>query len=153
MKIAFDENVPRGMVRVFQALAGDEEALKAVIVSARDYRPDQERGDEHWVKRFAQDGGGFIISGDVHMRSRRHELAALVELGLVTYFFEGRWSTANFFTKSAMLLHWWPILAEHMLTASRGTCWEIPYQWTWKDLTDVSADPSQIEKSIRNKRK
>lgn len=139
------------MVTVFRSLASDGGVLNCEIVSAKEYRPIDERGDEHWVRRFAKDGGQIVISGDTKMRARVHELAALIEAGLVTYFFERKWSDVSFFTKSAMLLHWWEPVRKHMDTAARATCWEIPYQWTWKDLVDVSVDPSQIAKARENK--
>lgn len=99
------------------------------------------------MTRFAQDGGQVVISGDTRLRSRPHELAAIVECGLIAYCFERRWSDKNFFTKSAMLLHWWPKIREHMKSAPKGTCWEIPFQWNWKDLIDVTADPAKISKT------
>lgn len=132
------------MVTVFQALAKGGGVLKAEIVTAADYRPKHERGDEHWVRRFASDGGRVVISGDTKMHGRIHELAALVEAGMVTYFFERRWSDMNFYSKSAMLLHWWPNVAKHMENAASGTCWEAPCQWTWKDLADVTIDPKKL---------
>ncbi|HSC17364.1 MAG TPA: hypothetical protein VLC74_00470 [Rhizomicrobium sp.] len=144
MKIAFDENMPPVMASVFQTLAKESGILKAEIVLASSYRPIHERGDEHWARRFAADGGDVVVSGDTRMRSRLHELAALVECGLITYFFERRWSDVNFFTKSAMLLHSWTPVRKHMDTAPKGTCWEIPYSWTWKELENVSADPKAI---------
>jgi PIN like domain len=144
LKIALDENIPHLMVIVFQTLAKEGSVLNGQIVSARDYRPFSEQGDEHWIRRFAADGGQVVISGDTRMRSRIHELAALVECGLITYFFERRWSAVNFYTKSAMLLHWWQAIRAHMDMAAKGTCWEIPHQWQWKDLVDVSIDPKKI---------
>ena len=95
------------MVRFFKP-ALEKRFIDIDLVLAKDYRPDGEKGDEHWVKRFANDGGQVIISGDTRLHSRLHEVAALVEAAMITYCFERAWSTGNFFTKSAMLLHWWP---------------------------------------------
>jgi hypothetical protein len=147
LKIAFDENIPPIMAMIFQSLAKAEGVLEAEIAIAKDYRPAGELGDENWTRRFAADGGSVVISGDTKMRSRIHELAALTETGLITYFFERQWSTAHFFTKSAMLLHWWKPVRAHIDTAAKGTCWEIPYQWTWKDLVNVSANAKEISQS------
>ena len=144
MKIAFDENIPQLMVRVFQTLANDGHVLGVEIFSARAYRPDYEKGDDNWIKRFASSGGQIIISGDVHMRSRIHERAALAQAKVITYFFDGRWSKFGLFTKSAMLLQWWPFLAEHMKAAQPATCWEIPAVWNITELRDVSTDPAKI---------
>lgn len=133
------------MATVFQTLAQGGGVLNAQIVLASDYKPRDERGDEHWTRRFATDGGRVIISGDTKMRSRLHELAALVESGLVTYMFQRQWSDKSFFTKSAMLLHWWVPVRAHIDSAPQGTCWEIPFQWAWRDLENVSADPKAIK--------
>lgn len=147
MKISFDENIPPLMAKVFQTLAQEKGVLNAQICIAKDYRPAEERGDEHWVRRFAADYGNVVISGDTRLRSNVHERAALAECGLITYCFERRWSDVRFFTKSAMLLHWWPMIRDHMDTAAKGTCWEIPFVWTWKDIVNVSADPKAISQA------
>ncbi len=144
MKVAFDENIPELMVRVFQTLTNEGHVLGVEIFSARAYRPDDEKGDDNWIKRFALSGGQIIISGDVHMRSRLHERAALAQAKVVTYFFDGRWGKFNLFTKSAMLLQWWPFLAEHMKSAQPATCWEIPAVWNTTELRNVSTDPAKL---------
>ena len=74
MKIAFDENVPIAMVRVFQTFASERQLRKLSgsfeIKSAADYTPrpgDPDyvpRSDVPWLKRFAADGGKVIISGN-----------------------------------------------------------------------------------------
>ena len=146
MKVAFDENLPPVMVKVFQTLATQSHILTAEVVTASNYRPHGERGDEHWVKRFAVDGGRVIVTGDTKMRIRDHERAALVESGLITYCFERQWSDVNFFTKSAMLLHWWTRIRIHMDTAAPGSFWIIPFVWGSKDLEDATVDPREIKK-------
>lgn len=141
------------MVRVFQTLAQHGDALSAEIVTAKNYKPASERGDENWVVRFANDGGQIVLSGDVHLRSRVHERAALAQVGLIAYCFEPKWGQLGFFSKSAMVLHWWPKIRSHMGTANQGTCWEIPFTWNHTDLKDVSALPSQIASTKQPKLK
>jgi tryptophan synthase alpha subunit len=151
VKIAFDENIPIVMVRVFETLAREKIIPEIEVFSAAAYRPVEERGDENWVKRFASAGGKVVISGDVQMRSRLHERAALAQAGVVTYFFEGPWSRFNPFSKSAMLIQWWPYLVEHMKTGAAGSCWEIPVSWNVKELKNVSTNPAQISKEKKPK--
>jgi hypothetical protein len=152
VKIAFDENIPAAMTRIFVALSQTSEVLTAEIVSVSDYRPITERGDENWLRRFAADGGQIIISGDTRMRARPHELLALSQSGLISYFFERKWSGRNFFTKAAMLMHWWPEVRKQMDTAEKGSCWEIPFPWTYRSLETVTVKPDALIKVRRAKR-
>jgi hypothetical protein len=147
VRVALDENIPEMMVRVFETLAHEKHILNAEIISARAYRPNLEKGDDNWVRRFAAAGGDVVISGDVRMRSSLHERAALAEAGVITYCFTERWSQFDNFVKSALLLKWWPAVATHMQTARRGSCWEIPMSWNIVGLKDVSADPTKLSKT------
>jgi hypothetical protein len=162
LKIAFDENVPLGMVRVFQALAGERKLRRQIgstieFVSANNYAPrptdrDFIRGsDVPWLARFAADGGKIVISGDVRMRSEPFERAALVQHGFVTIFFETVWSEWNFFRKSALLLHWWPQVAKKIEIANPGEFYCIPSARTDEDLRRIESAGAIIEKQPSNR--
>lgn len=147
MKIAFDENISPLLLKTFQSLASAGQILGHEFVSAKDYRPLHEKGDENWIERFAKDGGGVIISGDVRIRSLPVERAALAQAGLITFFFESRWGQADGWTKSSMLMNWWPRIAEQVAASKPGDCWEIPFQWNHKAMRNVSAFPDEIMKN------
>ncbi len=140
MKVAFDEHVPPGIVKVFKTLAEEGDIVRIEFVSARDYRLPKDKGDPPWLERFAKDGGSVVISGDRKMRSRPHERAALAEAGLITFFFRPVWSERTMFVKSAMLLNWWPRINEYIWQSSPSQCWEIPFQWNWTNLRDVTGE-------------
>lgn len=139
MKIAFDENVPICMVRVFQTFAKERQLRKLVgdfeIQSAADYTPNPgdpdyaKKNDVPWIKRFSAAGGRVIISGNTEMKNVPHERLALVQEGMVVIFFESKWNNWKFFRKCALLLHWWPVVAKKLKTAKRGTFWHIPLTW------------------------
>jgi len=90
------------MVRVFKILAGERQlkwlTAGLTVESAKDYTPQKDdpdykkKNDEPWIKRFAQAGGKVIISGNTAMKKQPHERLALIETGMVTIFFEGKWS-------------------------------------------------------------
>ncbi|WP_341705079.1 hypothetical protein [Ferrovibrio sp.] len=136
MKVAFDENIPKQMVDVFKTLASSG-ILIHTVVFAKDYRPDGEVGDAGWIPRFAADHGKVIISGDLSILDNAHERLALSEAGLTSFFFASRWGQANGFTKCAMLLQWWPKLCEYM-TDNTAQCWQIPFQWNWTELKNIT---------------
>ncbi|MEA2951836.1 MAG: hypothetical protein QOJ96_1356 [Alphaproteobacteria bacterium] len=127
LKIAFDENVPLALVRVFQTFAKERQLKKQfgehVIESAADYTPKrgdddyQKNNDAPWIRRFAKAGGKVIISGNTEMKNVPHERLALVQEGMIVIFFEGRWSQWRFFSKCALLLHWWPVIEKKLKTA------------------------------------
>lgn len=140
MKIAFDENIPIAMVRVFQTFANERQLKKLIgdfeIKSAADYTPKPgdldyiPKSDVPWLKRFATDGGKVVISGDTDMKYEPHERLALIELKFIVIFFESQWSKWKFFRKCALLLHWWPVVATKIKRASPGTAfWHIPSTW------------------------
>jgi hypothetical protein len=168
LKIAFDENVPSAMVRAFQAFAKERQLRRVTgtfeIKSALDYTPKlgdadyQRNNDVPWLKRFADDGGRVVISGDTSMKNVPHERMALVQLGLVVIFFESRWSNWPFFSKCALLLHWWPVIARTIRKAKPGF-WHVPCNWVENGrLRRVSTeDPKRLkferrQKAVRQKK-
>lgn len=154
MKVAFDENIPAAMVRVFQILA-DERQLKYLsagltIESAKDYTPRPgepdyvAKSDVPWVQRFAAAGGKVIISGNTRMKAVPHERLALIQAGMVVVFFEGQWSGWRFSQKCALLLHWWPAITKQLKTAKPGSFWHIPCSWDRQGkLRKVSNDDAK----------
>lgn len=137
MKVAFDENIPLVMIRVFQTLAKQSSILKCEIHTVKQYTSKPKEGDIPWIVKFKDAGGQVIISGDTKIRSKLHEQKALSEAGFIGFFFTGTWSKKNGFVKGAMLLNWWPKIREYMDTSSPGDLWEIPFQWAWTNLKSV----------------
>jgi hypothetical protein len=123
VKIAFDENIPPRMVQHFNENV--ELPADCEIVSSRDYRPINERGDENWIRRFAADGGSVIITGDGRIRARVHERAALAQTNLISYFFGRPWNTVKLQQKADELIAKFPAILEHARTAPAGSCWEV----------------------------
>jgi hypothetical protein len=139
LKVAFDENIPPAMARVFQILATEKQfqwlIAGLVIERAKDYTPKKgdpdylKNDDVPWIKRFSAAGGKIIISGNTKMKTRPHERMALVQEGMVTIFFESQWSNWKFHRKCALLLHWWPHVVKTVKTAKPGTFWHVPCDW------------------------
>jgi hypothetical protein len=139
VKLAFDENVPLGMVRAFQSLARERKLLREMgnfdVVCAQEYTPDPSgpdyirKCDVPWLTRFAEDGGRVVVSGDCSMLEKPHELLALKQAGFIVVFFENRWSNWDFFKKSSLLLYYWATLARRVKTSRKGTMWRVPGHW------------------------
>lgn len=166
MKIAFDENLPIAMVRVFQTFASERQLKNLVlgefdVESAVDYTPKPgdsdyvKSSDVPWIKRFAAAGGRVIISGNTEMKNVQHERLALVQAGMVVFFFDGKWSQWKFFRKCSLLIHWWPEIAKKLKTAKPPTFFHVPLNWSDRSkIRKVSTDDPQklkIEKQIKAK--
>jgi hypothetical protein len=102
LKIAFDENMPPALVKVFKTFASEKQ-LKSIlgnfeIESAVDYTPRKDdpdylrKNDVPWIKRFAAAGGKVIISGNTQMKFVPHERLALVQAGMIVIYFENQWN-------------------------------------------------------------
>jgi len=139
LKVAFDQNVPIGLVRVLQNFANENQFRKIsgnfVIKSAADYTPKpgdddyRPKNDVPWLKRFADDGGKVVISGDVRMRGRPHERLALIEHGFLVIFFETQWSEWKFWRKCALLIHWWPVITAKIKKSGKASFYHVPCNW------------------------
>lgn len=162
MKVAFDENVPIVLVRVFQTFAGERKLRRLsgslIVHSAKDYLPQPGekghgiRGDTPWIEKFAAAGGKVIISGNTRMRQVPHERLALVNAGMIVIFFESRWNSWDFFKKCALLLHWWPNIVKKLKTAKPKEFWCVPCSWGEKGtLRRLSSDDQKLLKIEREK--
>jgi PIN like domain len=163
LKIAFDENVPIAMVKVFQTFASERQLKRKIgafeITSATQYTPKPadddylKKNDVPWIKRLAAAGGKVIISGDTEMRHVPHERLALIQAGMLVFFFDGKWSQWNFFRKCSLLIHHWPTIADRIKRGKAPAFWHVPLSWNEKaKLRKVSTDdPKKLKLERKSK--
>lgn len=154
MKIAFDENMPASVVVTLKTI-GEQRGFRShfrgiQIVQARDYTPsltdsDYKRKDDGpWIRRFKADGGKVIISGDVSMPDKPHELLAIQETGLVAFFFPSQWNNWKFARKAALLLIWLDRIIEQSKTAKKGQMFRVPNDWAVDAVLKVINTPTAL---------
>jgi len=146
LKIALDENIPAAVVKMLSGLAKGDDSHRVVVVSARKYRPIDERGDENWIRRFARARGKVIVTGDGRIRKDLHEQAALFQAGMITFFFDAAWNGFTLNNKAAMLMTWWPAIIEKAKISKPGDSWEMPSNWTVKEMRFVRPPEAAIAK-------
>ena len=159
MKIAFDENMPAAMVRTFQTLAAEKRFRHMLkggkIVSAISYTPklnDSDyvaKSDVPWMRRFRDDGGRALVSGNTRMPEVPQELLAIQQLGLVAFFFPHKWNNWNFFRKSAFLLVQWERVIDQARVAKRGTLFRMQDDWAADKPLLIINSPSPLRLSER----
>ena len=135
MKVVFDQNVPIAMVRVLQSFANENQFRRISgnfeIRAAAEYTPKLNdadylpKNDVPWLKRFADDGGKVVISGDTNMKHRAHERLG----GFIVIFFEPQWSKWKFWRKCALLINWWPVIAAKIRRARKASFYHVPCNW------------------------
>lgn len=149
------------MVRVFE-LFHTEKALRDLVSGVtlhkaqefypqptdEDYSP---KNDAPWVRRFAAEGGRVIISGNTKMQIVPHERLALVQEGMTVIFFPGIWSSWKFCHKSALLLHWWPVIVKRAKTPKAGF-FVVPNAWPDEGKAKLRQIPSEDLKLVKIER-
>jgi PIN like domain len=139
------------MVKVFQTFASERQLKRKTgtfeITSAVHFTPKPgdndylKKNDVPWIKRFAAAGGKVIISGNTEMRYVPHERLALIQAGMLVFFFDGKWNQWNFFRKCSLLIHHWPAIATRIKRGKAPAFWHIPLSWHEKaKLRKVSTD-------------
>lgn len=151
------------MVKVFQTFASERQLKRKIgafeITSATQYAPKPSDGDYlkkndvPWIKRFAAAGGRVIISGDTEMRYVPHERLALIQAGMLVFFFDGKWSQWDFFRKCSLLIHHWPAIANRIKRGKAPAFWHVPLSWHEKaKLRKVATDdPKKLKIERKSK--
>lgn len=161
MKVAFDENMPAAVVRILTDLAAEKGFRRylngAEIVSAKDYTPGPDdpdyirKSDVPWIKRYAADGGRVIISGNTEMPNVPQEMLALVESGMVVFFFPPIWNGWLFPRKAAMILAWIERILRVASETKPPALFRVPNDWKDDAGFLVIATPTPLALKPRGK--
>jgi hypothetical protein len=163
VKIAFDEHIPDGLVRVFDSLTAERKMRNLIgasgrgkedgytVVRSRDYNPSPgdvdyiSKSDVPWLTRFVQDGGQFVISGNVRMMEVPQEVIALQQCGLIAFYFEAGWNRWDFFKKSSLLLWHWELVVDTIKKSKPGDVYRIPVSFTKPASLNLICRTGQLE--------
>ena len=85
--------------------------------------------DQIWVRRFAESGGRAIVSGDINITKRAHEIAAINETGLRLIVLHERWPRERKHIQISYLFYWWPHIEQALRGAGPGKCFKVPWGW------------------------
>lgn len=129
MKIALDEHIAPMVLDAIEALLTDDRNDPIEIVRAKYYVEAPSKSDTPWVKKFAEEGGSIIITGDKKMRGRPHERKALLDLGMVVFFTPAFWNNLKFMDKASYLLRWWSPIIQCAKNSDPSQCWQLPSNW------------------------
>lgn len=126
MKIRLDQNLSPRAAAAISAAVLSREGYEVTYVG--DYHPPG-TSDPDWLRKFADDGGTAIVSGDYKILQNWADLVAYTETGLISFFPPTAFERLNRFGKIAFLVRWWPAIIEQIKLSKAGDRWRMPISW------------------------
>ena len=96
----------------------------------------QGAADPDWIRKFAEEGGTAIVSGDHNSLQHWPNLVAYTESGLISFFPPKEYEKLKGFGRAAFLIRWWPAIIDKIRVSRPGDRWRLPMVW---GSTDHSA--------------
>jgi hypothetical protein len=145
LKIRLDENIANRIARAIMAIAENRKGFEVSFVKHGDGAP-----DPSWIKKFAEEGGTAIVSGDYAILQHWPNLIAYTESGLISFFPPKAFSEMKAFARAAFIIRWWPAIVEKTKISKSGDRWRLPLIWTQTDHTKMESirDPRVDELKI-----
>ena len=134
LKIRLDENIANRIAIAVMAIAENREGFDVSYVRHGAGTPDPD-----WVKKFADEGGTAIVSGDHDILQHWPNLIAYTESGLISFFPPKAFQAMRAFTRAAFIIRWWPAIVEKIKVSKPGDRWRLPLIWTQTDHTKMEA--------------
>jgi hypothetical protein len=127
LKIRLDENVSWRVAGALKAsLSSEKKGLQVDWV--RDHDPPK-TSDPSWIRRFADEGGHAIISGDYNILQHWPNLIAYTESGLTSFFPPPAYQHLGGYGRAALIIRWFPAIVESIKSQERGSRWRLPMEW------------------------
>ena len=154
MKIRLDENLSYRVADAIKAYTANRPGFEVSWVG--DDNPPR-TGEETWLKKFADEGGDAVVSGDWNILKRWPDLVAYTESGLISFFPPPPFRELRGYGKASFILRWWPSIVEKTKESERGDRWRMPYSWQpavskFQALTDprIQTDEQKTEAGIQS---
>ncbi|GEM_PF-3647870 len=117
------------------AIAENREGFEVSYVRHGSGTPDQD-----WIKKFADEGGTAIVSGDYAiLQDHWPNLIAYTDLGLISFFPPKAFQKMRAFSRAAFIIVWWPAIIEKIKISKPGDRWRLPLAWTQIDHNKMEA--------------
>lgn len=126
MKIRLDENLS---YRVANAIMAYQANRPGFEVSHNTFAAPGVK-DPSWIRKFADEGGDVIISGDANILQHWPDLVAYTESGLISFFPPSGFGKMFGCGRASFIIRWWPAMVEKAKMSKRGDRWRLPYLWT-----------------------
>lgn len=117
---------------------------------------DRGSADEHWVRRFADDGGSAIITADRDFTTRAPQVVAVFDTGLKVIQMPPRWGKNQGFLQAGFILIWWPRIEAQLQAMRPRECyrpeWNVSKEGgTFKKIDIRLQDAHRKVRKVRRK--
>jgi PIN like domain len=150
LKVRGDEHVSLEIVRAVRAMALTHGWEFSSVVEVGD------RGskDEHWITKFASEGGHAIISGDTDFLKRPHQVLAVNRTGMRVIHMPPKWSNARCDLQAAHTLLWWRRIERTIAAMNPRECYRPPWNATEDgELAKLKVDYQDADKWEKRREK
>lgn len=143
MKVRADEHVSLEIVRAVRGMALTPGWDLSHVVESGD------RGakDEHWITRFARQGGNAIITGDTDFLKRPHQVLAVNRTGMRVIHMPSKWANARCELQAAHVLLWWRRIERCVANMRQRECFRPPWNVSEDgELLKINVDYQNADK-------
>jgi hypothetical protein len=107
LRFFFDNNLPPRLAKAIQALVATEHEVMHLTDKFA-----ANTTDVTWLKVLGAERDWVLICGDPRITKRPHELKALQEARLLSFFLKGGWTNLTLWVIAHKLVQWWPNIME-----------------------------------------
>lgn len=126
MNFLFDANLPPSLAHALARLSESESEVGSICHLTDLFKP--ATPDPEWIAGLSDHGHDwYIVSQDKFRKSRGAEREAIRRAGHGAYVLDPSWTSHPFWTKSAQLVLWWPLVLQHA-RLTRGGVHRIPWR-------------------------
>jgi hypothetical protein len=146
MKVRGDEHVSPEIVRATREMAlSPGWHLDSVYDT-------QDRGatDEHWITKFAREGGNAILTADTDFFKAPAQVVAIDRTGMKVIHFPPKWANAACHLQAAHVLLWWRRIETQIRAMRPRECYRPPWNISEVgDLARIQIDYAEAHKKNR----
>jgi hypothetical protein len=146
LKLRADEHVSQEIVRAVREMALSPGWELSHVVE----EGDRGSSDEHWITRFAAQGGNAILSADTDFFLLPVQVMAVFNTGMKVIHFPSRWANAGCSMQAAHTLLWWGRIEKKIAEMRQRQCFRPPWNVGESgDLSEVRIDYQSATKKLK----
>jgi predicted nuclease of predicted toxin-antitoxin system len=148
LKIRADEHVSKEIVRAVREMALSPGWELSHVVE----EGDKGTADDHWITRFANDGGHAILTADSDFFSLPVQVVAVLNTGVKVIHLPHKWANASCHLQAAHILLWWKRIEKKVTEMKARECYRPPWNINESgDLKQVKIDYAEAQKKQRKR--
>ena len=86
--------------------------------------------DTEWIRKLSNDEENFILTRDLHQRTRQAERIAWMQANAVMFFFPKQWIHEIGLGQAWKIIRWWTEIERTARYSPKGVAYRIPFRGT-----------------------